>query len=301
MSVGWTCQLQMRFCDATAYRVKWKKAQGRLSGKKGGALRLGGNIAIVTGAGQGIGRAIALALAEEGAEVALVGRTEDKLRAVGSEIEALGRGALPVVADVTIRQQVDSAVQAVMQRFGRVDILVNNAGLAMASAAVDFAEADWDRLFAINAKAPFLCSQAVARQMIGKGGGCIVNIAGLSAHIGASGHAGGSASKGALIMLTKALAVEWARHNIRVNAVSPGFTLTPLGEKIAREEPEVFRERARRTPLGRLGTTDDVARVVADLCSPSFSFVTGQVIMLDGGLLSLHPGYVDAAPSTDTD
>ena len=254
-------------------------------------MKLEGMVAIVTGAGQGIGRMIALALAGEGADVALVGRTEAKLQAVAAEVETLGRRALPIKADVTEKAQVDQAVQRVIGRFGQIDLLVNNAGLAMVTPAMDISEEQWDRLFAINAKAPFLCSQAVGREMIRRQGGSIVNVLGLAAQIGIPRMADCCASKGALAMLTKALAVEWAKYGIRVNAVSPGWTLTPLGERMAREDAS-YQDRQRRIPLGRPAKPEDVANAVAYLCSPDAAYVTGQTIIVDGGQLSIHPAHV---------
>ncbi len=201
-------------------------------------MRLEGKIAIVTGAGRGIGEAIALTMAKEGANV-VVNDVDLKLaKKVADEITLLGREALAVKADVSNGEEVNQLVNKTLDKFKKIDILVNNAGIGKVVLTVEETEAHWDNVIDINLKGQFLCTQAVGKQMIKQQRGKIVNIASIMAHVGSPGQAAYGASKSGVVELTRALAVEWARYNINVNAVSPGITMTLMVKSVMEENPE---------------------------------------------------------------
>jgi NAD(P)-dependent dehydrogenase (short-subunit alcohol dehydrogenase family) len=254
-------------------------------------MRLEGQVAIVTGAGQGIGRAIAKTLAGEGAAVVVNDIDLEKASKVAEEIKSQGGRALSIKADVSNKEEVNSLVEQTLDSFKRIDILVNNAGTAKLTPTVELTEAEWDSTVDVDLKGQFLCSQAVAKHMIKQKRGKIVNIASLAAHIGTPGLAAYSASKGGVVQLTKVLAVEWGKHNITVNAVSPGLTMTELVEAVFKERPDVF-EGVERIPLKRLAMPEDIANAVLFLASPESDYISGQVIAVDGGALSVHPRMV---------
>ena len=254
-------------------------------------MRLEGQVAIVTGAGQGIGRAIALTLAKEGAAVIVNDIDLERAKKVADEIKSLGGQALPIKADVSNREEVNTLVQKTLDNFKKIDILVNNAGTAKLTPTMELTEAEWDSTIDINLKGQFLCSQAVAKHMIKQKRGKIVNIASLAAHIGTPGLVAYSASKGGVIQLTKVLAVEWGKHNITVNAVSPGLTITELVKSVFKERPDVF-EGVERIPLKRLAMPEDIANAVLFLASPESDYISGQVLPVDGGTLAIHPRLV---------
>ena len=244
---------------------------------------LGGQTALVTGAARGLGRAIALALADAGADVALGLRrdgTADDLRA---EIEAMGRRALSVPMDVTRIDEIGPAVDAVVDRFGRLDILVNNAGLGPENLAVDVTEADYDLTMAVNVKGLFFASQAAGRAMIRQGGGRIVNLSSQAGFVALPTEAIYCASKAAVAHLTKCLAVEWGQHGITVNAVAPTFIRTD-GTAEALADP-VFEAdvKERIAALHRIGDPMDVAGAVVFLASPAAGLITGVTLLVDGG------------------
>ena len=235
-------------------------------------------IAIVTGAGQGIGRAIADKLAAEGATVVVTDLDE-----AGAKQTAAGLpGAVAIRADVTDRQDVQAAVDRVMQQFGRVDVLVNNAGWDKASPFVDSDPADWDRAIAVNLYGVLHTCRAVLPIMAGQGGGAVVNLGSDAGRVGSSGEAVYSAAKGGVIAFTKSLAREMARHQVRVNCVCPGPTDTALFASFA--GPKLREALTKAIPLRRLGQPADVANVVAFLASDQAAFVTGQTISVSGGL-----------------
>ncbi len=246
---------------------------------------LAGHVALVTGAGQGIGRAVALALAEEGATVAVNGRTREKLDRVVAEIAAAGGKALAVPARVERADEAAAMAAKTIEEFGRIDFLVNNAGVSRPGAFVDLSEEDWDANIDINLKGTFLCSQAVARQMIGRKAGAIVNLCSIASFGGQEGRAGYCASKAGLLGLTRVMAVELARHRIRVNAVAPGLIGT---EMISRNVPESFLNEIvlDRKPMGRMGEPREVAEAILFLLSEGASYLTGAILPVDGGLLS---------------
>ena len=254
-------------------------------------MRLEGQVAIVTGAGQGIGRAVALTLAREGATVVVNDIDLEKAERVAEEIKSQGGQALPVQADVSVGDEVNNLVEKTLDSYKRVGILVNNAGVAKMTRFLELTEAEWDRTMNINIKGQFLCSKAVIAHMIKQERGKIVNIASLAAHIGAPGLAAYGASKGGVVQLTKALAVELGKFNIMVNAVSPGLTMTELIKSAVKDRPD-FIEGIDRIPLRRAAEPEDIANAVLFLASSESDYITGQVIIVDGGLMAIHPRMV---------
>ena len=254
-------------------------------------MRLKGQVAIVTGAGQGIGQAIAITLAREGAAVAVNDIVPERANKVAGEIKAQGGQALSVAADVSKAKEVDTLIARTLASYKKIDILVNNAGIAKMIRLLEMTEADWDNHMNTNIKSQFLCSKAVIEYMIHQKRGKIINIASLAAHIGTPGLSAYGASKGGVAQFTKALAVEFGKYNIMVNAVSPGFTLTELIKQAGRDRPD-FMEGMDRIPLRRGAETQDIANVVLFLASAESDYITGQVLVVDGGLLAIHPRMV---------
>src|SRR3984885_12398622 len=238
-----------------------------------------GQVALVTGAARGLGRAIALALAAAGADVALGLRDAARDGGVAAEIEALGRRALPLQMDLAVPGQIGPAVA----RFGRLDILVNNAGIAPGNPAQDVREEDLDATLAVNVKGTFLASQAAGRVMIRQGSGKIVNIGSQAGAVALPGESVYCMTKAAIAHLTRCLAVEWGRHGITVNAVAPTFIRTP-GTEPALSDPEFRADVIERiAALHRIGEPIEVAGVVVFLASPAASLITGETILVDGG------------------
>jgi 3-oxoacyl-[acyl-carrier protein] reductase len=246
---------------------------------------LGGHVALVTGGGQGVGRAVALGLAREGCRVVITGRQRTTLDAVEREIRALGAEALPVVADIRRADDVTAMVSAAAEAYGRIDFLVNNAGVTSSALVHEMTEEQWDLVLGTNLKGPFLCSRAVVPHMMRERFGRIVNVCSIASFLGQEGRANYAASKAGLMALTKVMAQELARHGIRVNAVAPALLDTDM---IRRNLPQDFLADivVDRKPMGRLGDPAEAAEVVLFLLSEGSSYVTGETILVDGGLLS---------------
>ncbi len=255
---------------------------------------LADKIALVTGAGQGIGKASALMLAQEGADVAVVDINGQTAEQTASEVIALGRRGLSLQADVGDLGEIDRMVKQMVDTFGRIDVLVNNAGVTRRSYIMDLTEADWDRIHRVNAKGVFFCLQRVAREMITRRQGAIVNIASIAGkgYEGTS-NAAYAASKGAVISLTKTASQQLAQHNININAVCPGVTNTALSqanlEVRAQQEgttvEDMQRRRAEVIPLKRANDPEDIAAMVAFLASAGARNITGQAFNVDGGII----------------
>lgn len=246
---------------------------------------LGGRVALVTGGGRGLGRGVALGLAKAGADVAVLAQTRSELAETVSSIRELERRAIAIEASVTDRLLIDKAVRQVVDELGRLDILVNAAGIQLRKPALDVTEDDWDRIFAVNLRGVFFSCQAAARAMIVNGGGRIINITSLTAVIGLPLIAPYVASRGGVSQLTKALAVEWAQHGIRVNAIGPGRFRTSMTEELFLDA-EVRNSFMRLIPQNRAGTPEDLAGAAVFLASDASSYVTGQTIYVDGGWLA---------------
>ena len=243
---------------------------------------LSGKTAIVTGAGRGMGYHISLALARYGADLVVCSRTLSELEKLGDEIEKLGRRVLVQQADVTKLPEIHAMVEKSVETFGRIDILVNNAGLNIPQWAEDVTEEAWNRVFDINLKGAFFCAQAVGKVMIQQRGGKIINVSSQSGSVGLIMRAAYCASKGGLNILTKVLALEWAKHNILVNAIAPTFLETPMTKPML--EKKEFRDYVMgNILLGRLAKFEDVIGAVIYLASEASNMVTGHVLLIDGG------------------
>jgi len=238
-------------------------------------------VAIVTGAGQGIGRAIAHTLACHGSAVVLCDIVKENVEAVEKELREKKYTALAVLCDVSDYNACEAMVKTTLEKFGRVDILVNNAGITRDRLLMKMTEEDWDAVMAVNLKSVFNCSKAVCRTMFKQRCGCIINISSIVGLTGNIGQANYAASKAGIIGLTKTLAKEFASRNITVNAVAPGFIKTRMTEVLS---DSARAELQNHIPLRRLGEPEDVANAVLFLASPSASYITGQVLQIDGGM-----------------
>jgi NAD(P)-dependent dehydrogenase (short-subunit alcohol dehydrogenase family) len=245
-----------------------------------------GKVAIVTGGGKGIGRAIALGLAASGASVTIAARSPQEIEAVAEEIKKSGGKSMAVVTDLTVNEQLEDMVQKTISTFGRIDILVNNAARSFMRNLIDLREDGWDKVFDTNVKAVWLLSRLVARTMVEQKSGQIINITTIGAEKAEAGMAAYCCSKAALKMLTRSMALEWAPYGIRVNAVGPALTRTEFSKPIW-SNPEIAKLVSAKIPMGRLAEPEDIVGAVLFLASGAADFITGQSIYVDGGALTV--------------
>ena len=239
-------------------------------------------VAIVTGSARGIGKAIALGLAKQGADIVVADILLKEAKQTVAEIEKLGKKAIAIKVDITKKREIYSAVKKTIKNFGKIDILVNNAGILKTAEPEDISESDWDKIMAVNLKGYFLFAQMVGREMIKKKQGKIINIASIAGEIAFAKAAAYNTSKGGVILLTESLAGDWAKHNIRVNAIAPGLIETPMTEKML-ENKEFSKMIKAKVPLGRAGKPEEIAGAAVFLASDASSYMTGSVINIDGG------------------
>src|SRR2546426_4447607 len=256
-------------------------------------MELQGQVAIVTGAGRGIGRATALELARLGADIVIAELDQNGADGTAKLVKDLGRRAAVIPTDVTKRAELKAMAERTQSQFGRIDILVNNAGIYRAAATLDVTEEHWDAIMTINAKAVFFASQAVLPAMIAAKRGSIVSLASMAGKIGSKTNLPYNASKAAVVSMTKSLALAHAADGVRVNCVCPGFVETDMWTMVARDQskllgmtPDEFsRPREKSVPLARMEKPQDVANVIAFLCTERAGYMTGQALSVDGGLV----------------
>lgn len=241
-----------------------------------------GKVAVVTGAARGIGQAIAKRLAQEGADVVICDLQAEWLAETAGIVEGLGRKALPLAVDVGDSEAVNACINEVVKVFGKVDIMVNNAGITKDTLLVRMSDDDWDAVLRVNLKGTFLFSRAVAKHMMKQRSGAIVNIASISGVIGTAGQANYAASKAGVIALTKSTANELAARGVRANAIAPGFISSKMTDALSED---VRKQYLSRIPLGRFGTVEDIANAVVFLASEQSSYMTGQTLHVNGGMV----------------
>jgi 3-oxoacyl-[acyl-carrier protein] reductase len=243
-------------------------------------MNLSNKVAIITGSGRGIGRAIALKLAEVGATV-VVNDIDEAAQAVADEIQATGKKSLAVIADVSSTSEVARMIETTMATYGRIDILVNNAGINRDQLLIRMSDDDWDRVMDIDLKSVFLCTRAVLKHMLKARWGRVISIASIVGLVGNPGQANYAAAKAGIIGFTKSTAREVASRGITVNAIAPGFIDTEMTQRLKEDKRQ---ELMSRIPLGYLGSPDDIAEAVAFLASEEARYITGQVLAVDGGM-----------------
>jgi NAD(P)-dependent dehydrogenase (short-subunit alcohol dehydrogenase family) len=248
------------------------------------SFSLAGKTALITGAGRGIGRGLALAFAEAGADIALNSRTEEELVQVAAEIEQRGRRAVVLPGDVSAAGQARGTVERAIAALGHLDILLNAAGTAIRSPAEEVTEDQFDRQVNVNLRGTYFACQAAGRHMLERGTGSIINIGSLTTSFGLPLRSVYASTKGAVGQLTKTLAVEWALRGVRVNCIAPGWILTPLTQPL-HDNPEVTNWIVGRTPMGRWGRPEDLMGAAVYLASDASAFMTGQILYIDGGFI----------------
>ena len=248
-------------------------------------LELNERVAVVIGGTSGIGLAIAKGMAEAGATVVPTSRRADQVESAAQEIEQIGKQTLRVTSDVADRESLEKLLVETTKAFGKVDILVNSAGRTKRAPTLDFSEEDWNAIVDINLTGTLRSAQVFGRHMLARKSGSIINIASLSTFVALYEVAAYSASKAAVASLTKSLALEWSQHGVRVNAIAPGVFRTPLNEKLL-DETERGKEFLLRTPMRRFGRVEELAGAAVFLASDAASFVTGEVLVVDGGFLA---------------
>jgi 3-oxoacyl-[acyl-carrier protein] reductase len=244
-------------------------------------LKLAGKVTLVTGAAQGIGKAIALLLARNGSDIVVSDINLERAEETAKEVEGIGQRAMAIRVDVANSEKVERMVQTILERFGHIDILVNNAGIARDRLILRMTEEDWDAVLNVNLKGTFNCTKAVVRHMSKQRSGKIVSIASVVGEMGNAGQASYSASKAGVIGFTKTIAREFAQRGINVNAIAPGYIETPMTDVL----PEKTKEELKRLiPMDRLGRPEDVAEAVLFLVSEASSYITGEVLNVNGGI-----------------
>ncbi len=243
---------------------------------------LTGRVAIMTGAGRGLGRTMALALAAAGADLALASRTAPEIESLAAEVEQLGRRAVAVPTDVTSPEACEALVAATVERLGRVDILVNNAGMNVRKPVLEFTPEEFDQVLAVNLKGYFNGAQAAGRRFVAQGSGKVINVSSILGSVALANQAAYASSKGAIDQLTKVLALEWASAGVQVNSLGPTYFETELTRPLY-EDPERKAFIEDRTPMGRWGQPHELAGAVIFLASDASDFVTGQILLVDGG------------------
>lgn len=243
---------------------------------------LAGKVAVVTGAGRGLGRAMAVALCEAGAKVAVAARTASELDEFVAEQSAAGREALACVTDVTDRESVEAMVAATVERFGRLDVLVNNSGIVATTPLLDQEPEEWDAVIATNLRGTYLATRAAGRHLVAQRSGKVINVASNFAFQGVADHAAYSASKGAVVAFTRAMAIEWARYGVQVNALAPGYFATPLNAEL-RADTGLYERVVKAIPARRFGDPAELAPWLLLLAGAESDFMTGEVIVIDGG------------------
>jgi len=248
-------------------------------------FRLENKVAIITGGGGGIGKALALGFVEAGARVVVADVDLSLAEAVAGEVKGMGGHSLPLKVDVTVKSEIEDMVKKTVEEFGTVDILVNNVGVNLLVPLLDLREDGWDKMMNLDLKSYYLCSQAAGKVMIEKGGGNIINMASTAGVKAAPRMGGYCVAKAGALMLTRVLAIELAPHNIRVNAIAPSLVKTAFSKGMW-EDPEREAKASAKIPLGRLGVPEDVLGAALYLASDASTYVTGQTIFLDGGVLA---------------
>lgn len=247
------------------------------------SLSLKSKVALITGGSRGIGRAIALAYADVGADVVIASRSSADVEKTAEEVRECGRRGLGVPTDVSQSSQVSALVDATMQEFGRIDVLVNGAGISpVYTRALKMKEEDWDHILAVNLKGAFLCCQAVGHVMVAQQAGKVINIASIGSTTGLPRFIAYCAAKGGLLQITRVLANEWAENNVQVNAIAPGYFETDMTAGLERN-PRLLDEILRRTPMRRLGQPNEVVGAAILLASEASSYITGHTLYVDGG------------------
>jgi NAD(P)-dependent dehydrogenase (short-subunit alcohol dehydrogenase family) len=247
---------------------------------------LKGRTAIVTGASKGLGEAIALSMADAGANLVLTGRDEAGLAKVSAAVTAKGSKCLPLAVDVLKTADIQAMTEKTLAEFGKIDILVNNAGINIVKPLLKITEEEWDRVLDTNLKGYFLCAQAVVPHMIEQKSGCIINNASVFGRTGFMNLSSYIASKGGVVQLTKAMAVEWARFNVRAVCIAPSYIVTDMAKRDIEANPKILEQNIKKIPMRRGGEPREVGDVCVFLASDAASFVTGETLAIDGGWLA---------------